>query len=284
MVWSAGCVLLLLSLLFCGLCVVHGADMVFLCPSCTAERQALCAPLTHSCVEMVREPGCGCCPVCARQEGHTCGVYTPRCATGLRCYPTPGAELPLETLVQGLGQCRRSVEPELATLSSAPQQPTGDMVQVVPEQGASEGPVLTKPSKQAQWLGPKESAVRQHRQELKTKMKSNKVEEVKAARPRQTQCQQELDQVLERISKMPFRDNRGPLEDLYALHIPNCDKRGHYNIKQCKMSLHGQRGECWCVNPHTGRPIAAAPTVRGDPNCRQYFSEQDLELPEPEHI
>lgn len=47
-----------------------------------------------------------------------------------------------------------------------------------------------------------------------------------------TQCQQELDQILERISKMPFRDNRGPLEDLYALHIPNCDKRGQYNLKQ----------------------------------------------------
>lgn len=47
-----------------------------------------------------------------------------------------------------------------------------------------------------------------------------------------TQCQQELDQILERIAKMPFRDNRGPLEDLYALHIPNCDKRGQYNLKQ----------------------------------------------------
>lgn len=47
-----------------------------------------------------------------------------------------------------------------------------------------------------------------------------------------TLCQQELDLILERISKMPFRDNRGPLEDLYALHIPNCDKRGQYNLKQ----------------------------------------------------
>uniref|UniRef100_A0A3B4XE53 Insulin-like growth factor binding protein 2a n=2 Tax=Seriola lalandi dorsalis TaxID=1841481 RepID=A0A3B4XE53_SERLL len=99
-----------------------------------------------------------------------------------------------------------------------------------------------------------------------------------------TQCQQELDQVLERISKMPFRDNRGPLEDLYALHIPNCDKRGQYNLKQCKMSLHGQRGECWCVNPHTGRPIPSAPTVRGDPNCSQYLRELELELPDMAQI
>lgn len=57
-----------------------------------------------------------------------------------------------------------------------------------------------------------------------------------------TQCQQELDQVLERISKMPFRDNRGPLEDLYALHIPNCDKRGQYNLKQVTLGILGTEG------------------------------------------
>lgn len=56
----------------------------------------------------------------------------------------------------------------------------------------------------------------------------------------QTQCQQELDQILERISKMPFRDNRGPLEDLYALHIPNCDKRGQYNLKQVDLAKQTQ--------------------------------------------
>lgn len=215
-------------------------------------------------------------------------MYTPRCATGLRCYPTPGAELPLEQLVQGMGQCRRRVEPETDTYSIEPREPrehtSGEAVELLPDQGVSETPALQKPSKQATWLGPKESAVRQHRQEMKTKMKTNKVEEIKPARPKQTQCQQELDQVLERISKMPFRDNRGPLEDLYALHIPNCDKRGQYNLKQCKMSLHGQRGECWCVNPHTGRLITAAPTVRGDPNCSLYLSEQDLELPDLDQI
>lgn len=51
---------------------------------------------------------------------------------------------------------------------------------------------------------------------------------------------------------------------------------------QCKMSLHGQRGECWCVDPHTGRPIPSAPTVRGDPNCSQYLRE--LELPDMTQI
>ncbi|XP_062236713.1 insulin-like growth factor-binding protein 2-A isoform X2 [Platichthys flesus] len=165
-----------------------------------------------------------------------------------------------------------------------PESLEGEAVEPLPEQGVSEVPAVRKPTKEATWLGPKESAVRQHRQEMKTKMKTNKVEEVKPARPKQTQCQQELDQVLERISKMPFRDNRGPLEDLYAMHIPNCDKRGQYNLKQCKMSLHGQRGECWCVNPHTGRPIPSSPTVRGDPNCSQYLPELELELPDTAQI
>lgn len=61
----------------------------------------------------------------------------------------------------------------------------GEAVEPLPEQGVSEVPAIRKPSKETTWLGPKESAVRQHRQEMKTKMKTNKVEEVKPARPKQ---------------------------------------------------------------------------------------------------
>ncbi|XP_028321977.1 insulin-like growth factor-binding protein 2-A [Gouania willdenowi] len=278
----SGCSLLVLCASLAGASL---AEMVFRCPGCTADRQALCPEPTETCAEIVREPGCGCCPVCARQEGETCGVYSPRCSTGLRCYPSPDSELPLEQLVQGQGQCRRKVDPETSTLGQEPlEQSSAEAVELQPEQGVSDAPAIRKPSKDTTWLGPKESAVRQHRQEMKTKMKTNKVEVENPARPKQTQCQQELDQVLERISKMPFRDNRGPLEDLYALHIPNCDKRGQYNLKQCRMSLHGQRGECWCVDPHTGRPIPSAPTVRGDPNCSQYLSELELDFTEATQI
>uniref|UniRef100_A0A8C3F0U0 IGFBP N-terminal domain-containing protein n=1 Tax=Chrysemys picta bellii TaxID=8478 RepID=A0A8C3F0U0_CHRPI len=81
-------------------------EVLFRCPPCTAERLAACAPAA-ACPELVREPGCGCCPVCARLENQSCGVYTPRCAAGLRCYPHPGAELPLQALVQGQGTCAR---------------------------------------------------------------------------------------------------------------------------------------------------------------------------------
>ncbi|CAI9577601.1 unnamed protein product, partial [Staurois parvus] len=90
-------------------------------------------------------------------------------------------------------------------------------------------------------------------------------------------CQQQLDQVLERISSMNLPDERGPLEHLYALHIPNCDKHGLFNLKQCKMSVNGQRGECWCVNPQNGKPITGAPTIRGDPECHLYYPGNEEE-------
>lgn len=87
-------------------------DLIFRCPSCTAERLAACPKVTAVCNEIVREPGCGCCPVCARLEGELCGVYTPRCSTGLRCYPSTEAELPLQQLIQGLGRCAQKVDAE----------------------------------------------------------------------------------------------------------------------------------------------------------------------------
>lgn len=69
----------------------------------------------------------------------------------------------------------------------------GEAVEPLPEQGVSDIPVIRKPSKETTWLGPKESAVRQHRQEMKTKMKTNKVEEVKPARPKQVRARQNTD-------------------------------------------------------------------------------------------
>lgn len=98
------------------------AEVLFRCPPCTAERLAACGPppvaspaagslgaggARAPCVELVREPGCGCCSVCARLEGEACGVYTPRCAQGMRCYPKPGSELPLHALVHGEGTCEK---------------------------------------------------------------------------------------------------------------------------------------------------------------------------------
>ncbi|XP_023278811.1 insulin-like growth factor-binding protein 2-B [Seriola lalandi dorsalis] len=236
-------------------------DLAFRCPSCTAARLAACPKVTTVCAEIVREPGCGCCPMCARLEGELCGVYTPRCSTGLRCYPSAEAELPLQQLIQGLGRCGQKVEIDSTSLDH----------QATNEVHGTENPLTKRPAIDAAlW---QESARQQYLNERKTKMKTNQLEDPRTPKAPQSACQTELDKVLEEISKMTSEDNRGPLENLYGLKFPNCDRHGLYNLKQCNMSTHGQRGECWCVNPLTGIQIPATPKVRGDPNCNQFQEE-----------
>uniref|UniRef100_A0A8C4SYJ1 Insulin-like growth factor binding protein 2b n=1 Tax=Erpetoichthys calabaricus TaxID=27687 RepID=A0A8C4SYJ1_ERPCA len=224
-------------------------EVVFRCPSCTAERLASCPLPVTLCTEIVREPGCGCCPVCARDQGESCGVYTPRCSSGLRCYPEPGSELPLQELVQGNGRCGRRDDRENK----------GSY-----EHGMDTGTVFP-PTRHPGWTG--SPAVR-HNVYIKTK--STMLYKYMFCIIPQSLCQQELDQVLEKISMMHLHDDKGPLEHLYTLNIPNCDRRGLYNMKQCKMSVNGQRGECWCVNPETGLQIPGSPIIRGDPECHRY--------------
>jgi len=74
----------------------------------------------------------------------------------------------------------------------------------------------------------------------------------------QTPCQQELDQVLERISTMRLPDERGPLEHLYSLHIPNCDKHGLYNLKQASGETQSPRAGC---NPSSGPQLNTCPPM-----------------------
>lgn len=156
----------------------------------------------------------------------------------------------------GLGRCGQKVE---VTIPEATNEVHGT------ENPLNRRPVLDTRTWQ-------ETAIKQHINEQKTRMKTQRVP--------QSACQMELDKVLEEISKMSSEDNRGPLENLYVLKFPNCDRFGLYNIKQCNMSLHGQRGECWCVNPLTGDQIPDTPRVRGDPNCNR-FQEELRAMPLP---
>ncbi|XP_066542431.1 insulin-like growth factor-binding protein 2-B [Hoplias malabaricus] len=269
---SRSCTPLWLALVLAPQLLLLRAELVFRCASCTAERQAACPSPPAACTEIVREPGCGCCATCARLLGEPCGVYSPRCASGLRCTPEPSETRPLQQLLLGHGRCTRRTDhtdgqPELPDLDTEHD-----------EEYATRPPFLKKQTKDANyWL--KETAVRHHQNEQRTRMLVNRVEEPKTPRPRQSQCQQELDKVLEEISKMTFHDNKGPLENLYELKFPNCDQKGQYNLKQCHMSSHGQRGECWCVNPYTGVQIPSSIRVRGDPNCSQYTGGPELEPP-----
>lgn len=64
----------------------------------------------------------------------------------------------------------------------------------------------------------------------------------------QTACQQELNEVLEEISRMTSEDNRGPLENLYRLKFPNCDKDGLYSLKQVRHAEHTWLNELQNLN------------------------------------
>ncbi|CAG5865955.1 unnamed protein product, partial [Menidia menidia] len=176
-------------------------DLAFRCPSCSAEHLTMCPKVAAACPEIVREPGCGCCPVCARQEGELCGVYTPRCSTGLRCYPSMGQDFPLHQLIQGLGRCGQNVDVH-----------------------GTENPLTRKPPIDA-WYR-QESARKQHQSQLRTKMRIHQSEDHRTGIEPQSPCQEELNRALEEISKMTSEDNRGPLENLYELKFPNCDKDG----------------------------------------------------------
>ncbi|XP_055967750.1 insulin-like growth factor-binding protein 2 [Sorex fumeus] len=287
--------LLLLLLGAGGGCGVR-AEVLFRCPPCTPERLAACEPPAPSapsgaareprahCAQLVREPGCGCCSVCARLEGEACGVYTPRCAQGLRCYPHPDSELPLQALMHGEGTCRKGHEGDLGVSREQVAEPGDEHAEGDLAENHVDGSLnmLGSAGRKPPKSGMKELAVfrekvtEQHRQLGKGGKHHPGLDEPKKLRPppARTPCQQELDQVLERISTMRLPDERGPLEHLYSLHIPNCDKHGLYNLKQCKMSLNGQRGECWCVDPNTGKQIQGAPTIRGDPECHLFYHEQ----------
>ncbi|XP_072274064.1 insulin-like growth factor-binding protein 2 isoform X2 [Pyxicephalus adspersus] len=270
-----------LLLFLAALCAPGHSEVLFRCPQCTQERQNACPYPRPTCTELVRAPGCGCCSVCARLEGESCGVYTARCAIGLRCYPNPGSELPLQALVQGQGTCKRKDTEYGSSQERWPDAPEERPDNMLVDNTLDAGPVATNDNlpRKTQRSSQKESALNREKANEHQRSKTNKItHDVKNTRPvSRTLCQQQLDQVLERISSMNLPDERGPLEHLYALHIPNCDKNGLFNLKQCKMSVNGQRGECWCVNPQNGKTITGAPMIRGDPECHLYYPGNEEE-------
>ncbi|KAG8564122.1 hypothetical protein GDO81_016332, partial [Engystomops pustulosus] len=98
MILSA-CFILTLCL---GLCQCLGSFVH--CEPCDEKAMSMCPPTPVGC-ELVKEPGCGCCMTCALAESQSCGVYTERCAGGLRCLPKQGEEKPLHALLHGRGVC-----------------------------------------------------------------------------------------------------------------------------------------------------------------------------------
>ncbi|XP_066484095.1 insulin-like growth factor-binding protein 4 [Tiliqua scincoides] len=227
------------------------------CPPCSEEKLARCrAPV--GCEELVQEPGCGCCATCALAKGMPCGVYTPRCGSGLRCYPPRGVEKPLHTLMHGQGLCMdlSEVEAIQESIQSTEQEEIG-----LPNTNFS--PCSSHDRKCLQ----KQQAKVRERMTSGSKMSNiGNLPARPDIRPVvQGSCQNELHRALERLAASQTRTH----EDLTIIPIPNCDRNGNFHPKQCHPALDGQRGKCWCVDRKTGVKLPGSLEFKGDLDCHQ---------------
>ncbi|XP_028675757.2 insulin-like growth factor-binding protein 4 [Erpetoichthys calabaricus] len=240
---SAAVLLLLLSL-----CL---SDEAIRCPPCSEEKLARCkAPV--GCEETVREPGCGCCPTCAFGKGTLCGVYSPRCGSGLRCFPPPGVDKPLHSLMHGQGICMDLAD--VALLQTEKEDSWN-----LDHPNNSHIPCSTQDKKCQQ----RHQAKNRDKVNNSGKMKTNNIrEEPRVLAP----CQAELQRALERLASQTRTH-----EDFYTIPIPNCDKNGNFHARQCHPALDGQRGKCWCVDQKTGNRLPGTPEVKGLPRAGHEF-------------
>ncbi|XP_037105449.1 insulin-like growth factor-binding protein 1a [Syngnathus acus] len=225
------------------------------CSPCTPERLSQCPPVDPGCAEVLREPGCGCCPACALAADELCGIYTAPCGSGLRCSPKPGDPRPLHSLTRGQAVCTESSEPkpteELQTQDPGEQEAEVENVAVVSDPGFSYYlPGQNKP------YDPRAAADAQESMKAKLVAIRKKLVE-------QGPCHIELQRALEKIAKSQQKLG----DKLTRFYLPNCDKHGLYKAKQCESSLDGQRGRCWCVNSWNGKRILGSGELSADSEC-----------------
>ncbi|KAM5135660.1 insulin-like growth factor-binding protein 4 [Mantella aurantiaca] len=240
------------ALILISLASLGVADDAIQCPPCSQEKLIRCLDPT-GCLELVREPGCGCCATCALQKGMPCGVYTARCGSGLRCYPTKGAEKPLQTLMHGQGVCTEigEIETIQGTFQTAAEDdqpnislnpcPMNDKTCLQKEQAKANRNTMQRMKKLTYG--------RQAANNLPTQMGT---------------CHMALNIALERLASLRTKTQ----EDFLNTPIPNCDRDGYFNPKQCHPALDGQRGKCWCVERKTGVKLNSAYDPLQDPDCQ----------------
>ncbi|XP_052613662.1 insulin-like growth factor-binding protein 4 [Peromyscus californicus insignis] len=226
-------------------------DEAIHCPPCSEEKLARCRPPV-GCEELVREPGCGCCATCALGLGMPCGVYTPRCGSGMRCYPPRGVEKPLRTLMHGQGVCTElsQIEAIQESLQSSDKDESDHPNNSFNPCSAHDHRCLQK-----------------HMAKMRDRSKM-KVVGTPREEPRpvpQGSCQSELHRALERLAASQSRTH----EDLFIIPIPNCDRNGNFHPKQCHPALDGQRGKCWCVDRKTGVKLPGGLEPKGELDCHQ---------------
>ncbi|KAM9296327.1 insulin-like growth factor-binding protein 4 [Gastrophryne carolinensis] len=240
------------ALILISLASLGRAEDAIQCPPCSQEKLIRCLDQT-GCLELVKEPGCGCCATCALQKGMPCGVYTARCGSGLRCYPTKGTEKPLQTLMNGQGVCTDIAEIEAIQASFQ-----ATVEEDYPSINLS--PCLMNDKICLQ----KEQAKANRNNQNTQRMKKFGGRSPVIQTTQMGSCHMALTIAMEKLGSLKTKTQ----EDFLNIPIPNCDRDGQFNPKQCHPALDGQRGKCWCVERKTGIKLAAPYDPLLDPDCQ----------------
>ncbi|XP_054482596.1 insulin-like growth factor-binding protein 1 [Anoplopoma fimbria] len=210
------------------------------CAACTQETLNSCPAVPEDCTQVLREPGCGCCMACALERGASCGVHTAHCGQGLRCTPRPGEARPLHALTRGQGVCTVDLGQE----------------EGVPDHGSLHYMLgLNLP------LDPQDTTEGQESIKAKVNAILNKLVQQYAQGP----CHIELHAALDMISNSQQKLG----EKFTTFYLPNCNKRGYYQAKQCESSLVGPPARCWCVSPWNGKKLPGSSDLLGNSECHQ---------------
>ncbi|KAF7247737.1 Insulin-like growth factor-binding protein 3 [Varanus komodoensis] len=227
------------------------------CDPCDSRALEQCKPLAPECLELVREPGCGCCLTCALQEGSPCGVYTERCGSGLSCRPRSDEQKPLQALLDGKGLCT-NVSGDAAVAggggsSTGSSSSAGSRLRDFLLRG-THGPGNSSDSEEDQNISSTEnqSFPPTHRLlDSKSHPHHTKIDIIRKEHTKNTQrykydsqstdtlnfsseskqeteygpCRREMEDTLNNLKILNVLSPRG-------LHIPNCDKKGFYKKKQ----------------------------------------------------
>ncbi|KAM4626392.1 insulin-like growth factor-binding protein 5 [Discoglossus pictus] len=248
-----------------GLCQALGSYVP--CEPCDEKAMSMCPPTPVGC-ELVKEPGCGCCMTCALAEGQCCGVYTERCAGGLRCLPRQGEEKPLHALLHGRGVClnEKSYRDQVKTdiVSKEQEDPTTSEM--------TEDNYQPKHRRRFGIPDQKVQAVKKARNQKASSAKIMAMEN-KAQPPFSPEhsieselgpCRRQMETILQ--------DMKGS-HRMYprAFYLPNCDRKGFFKRKQCKPSRGRKRGICWCVDKY-GLKLPGSDYAAGDLQCHSFDS------------
>nr|XP_033792412.1 insulin-like growth factor-binding protein 6 isoform X2 [Geotrypetes seraphini] len=248
---------------------VLSASVVLECLKCEESEPAACLPHAGCKPEeesasdgdpSPKEPCRG--RECAKGAGESCGVYTPRCARGLQCFPRAEETTPLQALLHGKGVCRK-VGTGRPSRNHTVQDPQ-------PEEGRRNNRRLkeSRPTLEPSFPQQHFPLLNSSKEDVFQSTQDGDIKQEPEA-----PCRVHLVMVLQELKSSVFQN----LRDMY---IPNCDTKGFYRRKQCKSSKGQRRGQCWCVDKKGHR----LPGSEGASHCQPSGGEKSDRSPGKCHL